>query len=451
MLNTKLKKVILLVVLFLNLLCIHSQIKLSDPIKLCSDNRVQSECFGWTCVLNNNYCLIGTPERNTKIKGNYLQEAGIVYVFNRKSPLNWELKQKLNSTNTKAFDFYGGSVSMNDSFIAVGATGIDDSITNNSLVRNGAVFVYKKNKTSWYLHQTIKLSQSNYIDNFGDKVIIYNNRLYINALTRKSKVDGSISTGGIFIYELNNTGLWELKKQILPPEKNLIMFGSIFAIEDNLLLVNCASSKNVFLFQLDKELSLQHKLIYTFNNPQKEAEGFGNELAFSKGQIIIAAYGSFEHHDKLPDDDSLVLKQRQKLLKGAGCIYIYEPNKEKYELKQKLIANDNKADLHFGNCIAIKDSLMLVGAFGDKLDSNCKDNRYAGAAYLFTFKNGQWKQHSKITSPKRATGDKFGFSVSVDSDNLIIGSRFDKEDANELNPIDLAGSAYMYKIIKGSK
>ncbi len=448
MLNTHLKKVILLVLFFLNLLGIHSQIKLSAPVKLCSDKRVQGECFGWTCVLNKNYCLIGTPERSVKIKGNYLQEAGIVYLFSKKAALSWELKQKFNSTNVKAFDFYGGSVSMNDSFIVVGATGIDDSVTNNSLVRNGAVFIYKKSKTSWYLHQTIKLSQSNYIDNFGDKVIIYNNRLYINALTKKSKVDGGISTGGIFIYELNNTGLWELKQQILPPEKNLIMFGSKLAMEDDLLLVNCESTKNVFLFQLDKDLSLPPKLIYTFNDPQKEAEGFGNELAFHKGQIIIASYGSFEHNDKLPDDDSLVLKQRQKLLKGAGCIYIYEPNKEKYELKQKLVAKDNKADLHFGNCMAIKDTLLLVGAFGDKLDKICPDNRYAGAAYLFTFKNGQWKQHSKITSPQRAIGDKFGFSVSVDSDNIIIGSRFDKEDVNELNPLEQAGAAYLYKLIK---
>lgn len=451
MLNTKLKKVILLALLFLNFLCIHSQIELSDPIKLCSDNRTQGECFGWACFLNKNYCLVGTPERNMKIKGKFFQEAGIVYLFGKNALLNWELKQKLYSTNRKAFDFYGGSVSMNDSFIVVGAEGIDDSITNNSMVRNGAVFVYKKNKTSWYLHQTIKLYQSNYIDNFGEKVMIYNNRLYINALTRKNKVDGGISTGGIFIYELNNIGLWELKKQILPPEKKLIMFGSKFAIEDNLLLVNCESSRNVFLFQLDKELSLPHKLIYTFNNPKKEDDGFGNELAFSKGQIIIASYGSFEHNDKLPDDDSSVLKQRQKLLKGAGCIYIYEPKKEKYELKQKITAKDNKADLHFGNCIAIKDTLMLVGAFGDKLDSICPNNRYAGAAYLFTFKNKQWKQHSKITSPKRAIWDKFGFSVSIDGDNIIIGSRFDKEDTNELNPIDSAGSAYLYKIMKSPK
>jgi hypothetical protein len=357
--------------------------------------------------------------------------------------------KKISSPNVQAFDFFGGSISMTDSFIVVGADGVDDSLTKNPRVGNGAVFIYKTNKAKWYLHQTIKLAEINYANRFGSKVLLNNNRLYVNALNKRTYIEGNNSTGGIFIYELNNAGLWELKKQLLPPEKNLLMFGSEFAVENNLLLVNCGNISKAFLFQLeDKDRSLNHELIHSFSNPQKEDEGFGNELALHKGQIIIASYGSFEHNDNLPDDDSLVLRQRQKLLKGAGCIYIYEGDTGKYALKQKLIAKDNKADLHFGNCIAVNDTLMLVGAFGDKLDRSCANNRYAGAAYLFAYRNGQWKQLKKITSPKRAIWDKFGFSVSIDNNYIMVGSRFDEEDVDELNPLDEAGSAYIYKIIK---
>jgi hypothetical protein len=97
--------------------------------------------------------------------------------------------------------------------------------------------------------------------------------------------------------------------------------------------------------------------------------------------------------------------------------------------------------------MSLSDSLLVVGAFGDALDvENLPDNRYGGAAYIFKKnKNGDWIEIKKITSPQRSVWDKFAFSVSVYNQTVIIGSRFEKENALEKYPILNAGAAYIYE------
>ena len=51
----------------------------------------------------------------------------------------------------------------------------------------------------------------------------------------------------------------------------------------------------------------------------------------------------------------------------------------------------------------------------------------------------------KITSPQRSVWDKFAFSVSAYKKTVIIGSRFEKENAQEKQPIFEAGAAYIYE------
>ena len=51
----------------------------------------------------------------------------------------------------------------------------------------------------------------------------------------------------------------------------------------------------------------------------------------------------------------------------------------------------------------------------------------------------------KYTDPNRAYSDLFGFAVAVDGDFLISTNSGDEEDENELNPLDTAGSALIYR------
>ena len=76
---------------------------------------------------------------------------------------------------------------------------------------------------------------------------------------------------------------------------------------------------------------------------------------------------------------------------GVGLVYVYKKESVgNWVFKQKLFAKDRKSNAYFGNAISINDSLAVIGAFGDRLDSgNLENNANGGAAYLFKL-NKKW-------------------------------------------------------------
>lgn len=73
------------------------------------------------------------------------------------------------------------------------------------------------------------------------------------------------------------------------------------------------------------------------------------------------------------------------------------------------VSNDLVANVdRFGHSVAISGDTMVVGAYG-------KDNS-AGAVYLFYRNQGatnNWGQFKKLLASDRASGDQFGFAVSM--------------------------------------
>ncbi|HEY0547807.1 MAG TPA: PKD domain-containing protein [Pyrinomonadaceae bacterium] len=103
--------------------------------------------------------------------------------------------------------------------------------------------------------------------------------------------------------------------------------------------------------------------------------------------------------------------------------------------QQKLTASDAGAGDLFGISISLSGDTAIVGAYQD--DNSGGAN--AGAAYIFTRSGGAWTQQQKLTASDAATGDFFGFSVSVNGDTAMIGSINDKNSSG-VN----AGSAYVF-------
>ena len=66
----------------------------------------------------------------------------------------------------------------------------------------------------------------------------------------------------------------------------------------------------------------------------------------------------------------------------------------------------------------------------------------AGAAYLYRLEsNGTANYLTKVTAPDKASGDRFGVSVSQSGDILAVGA-----DASDPDGMSNAGSAYLYRL-----
>jgi len=100
----------------------------------------------------------------------------------------------------------------------------------------------------------------------------------------------------------------------------------------------------------------------------------------------------------------------------------------------KLLASDGEDIDRFGHSVSIDSDYALIGAFADD-DNGDK----SGSAYVFKRNGSTWNQHDKLLPSDGEAGDYFGVSISMDADYAIIGAR--KDDDNG----DGSGSAYVFK------
>ncbi len=107
---------------------------------------------------------------------------------------------------------------------------------------------------------------------------------------------------------------------------------------------------------------------------------------------------------------------------------IFKPHKA-------LAASDGNAYDRFGKSVAIDGNTAIIGANCDSIGSNnCQ-----GSAYIFKRSGNNWYQEAKLTAGDGAANDKFGSSVSLSGNSVIIGAPLDDISANQDQ-----GSAYIF-------
>jgi hypothetical protein len=97
---------------------------------------------------------------------------------------------------------------------------------------------------------------------------------------------------------------------------------------------------------------------------------------------------------------------------------------------KKITASDAATGDHFGLSVSISGDIMVVGA--------SFKNSHTGAAYIYSRNQGgadNWGEVKKLTASDAVANDSFGCSVSIDGDTIVVG-------AYGLSPG--AGAAYVF-------
>ena len=110
----------------------------------------------------------------------------------------------------------------------------------------------------------------------------------------------------------------------------------------------------------------------------------------------------------------------------SGAVYVFEHTGSTWLQRQKLIALDASSGAQFGRSVAIEADTIVVGAY---FDNN------TGSAYIFTRSSGVWSQQAKLTATDAENGDYFGCSVALGGNTVVIGAFYDNA---------LTGSAYVF-------
>ncbi len=117
----------------------------------------------------------------------------------------------------------------------------------------------------------------------------------------------------------------------------------------------------------------------------------------------------------------------------SGSAYVFVRNGDTWAQQAKLLASDGAGGDYFGWSVSLDGNTAIIGAIAD--DDN---GAQSGSAYIFTRGGTTWTQQAKLTASDGATGDSFGYSVSLSGETAIVGAPEDDDQG------DYTGSAYVF-------
>jgi hypothetical protein len=113
-----------------------------------------------------------------------------------------------------------------------------------------------------------------------------------------------------------------------------------------------------------------------------------------------------------------------------------QPSTAAYPTEQVATLVPSTPRVFFGQRLAIDGDTVVAGS---TLDNNDRGDN-TGAAYVFTRSGDTWTQQAKLTPLDGAPGDRFGESVSVDGDTVLVGTSLKENAAGTPG----AGAAYVF-------
>ena len=150
---------------------------------------------------------------------------------------------------------------------------------------------------------------------------------------------------------------------------------------------------------IDPTFTQQAKLVAS---DAAELDRFGLSVAISGETVVIGA----------PTDGT-------EAVANQGSAYVFVRSGGVWSLQQKLLAPDAAADDFFGISVAISGETIVVGApFDDGAAGNAQ-----GSAYVFVRSGGVWSQQQKLLALDAASPDHFGTSVAISGETIVVGAR----------------------------
>lgn len=404
--------------------------------KIVAGDRSTNAEFGSSVAINGDYAIVGAPQA----------ASGKVYIFMRIGT-TWVQQQQLLVSDASGADWVGCSVAIDGDYAIVGALKEDlDEMGGNAVSNAGCAYIFMRSGNVWIEQQKLVASDRATSDEFGGSVAISGDHAIVGARFEDHDATGgseSISAGSAYIF-VRNGDTWTQQAKIVASDRNSSdEFGGSVAISGDHAIVgarfedhdatngapfNSAGSAYIFVRSGDT-WTQQQKIVASDRNTEDE---FGASVAISGDHAIVGA--PFEDHNASGGASSW----------KAGSAYIFARYGDIWIQQQKIVASDRDLSDEFGWSVAISGDRAIIGAHHED-DGNSNPNyNIAGAAYVFVRGGGVWAQHQKLRASDRALGDRFGASVAISSDHVIVGARTEDEDEFGNNTIGEAGSAYLF-------
>ena len=397
------------------------QLSQIDTSKLTASDGLRGDEFGYSVAVDGDTAVIGAyQDDHTDAGGNTIGNAGSTYVFTKVSGV-WRQLAKLTASDGDTSDEFGYSVAVDGDTIVVGAH-LDDHTDGDGDTNDdeGAAYVFTKPANGWAdMTQTAKLTAFGAAasDEFGISVAVDGNTVLVGAHQYDS------GKGAAYVFTKPYTG-WadssETAKFIASDAAASDEFGISAAVHGDTAVIgayqdddNGNQSGSAYVFtKVSGVWSQKAKLIASDGAANDE---FGISVAVNGDTVVVGAR---------QDDTS------------NGAAYVFTEVSGVWKHVAKLTADDGAANDEFGISVAVEGDTVVIGAYQDGDNGDL-----SGSAYVFTRdSSGGWRQRDKLTASDGAERDRYGYSVGVSGDTVVVGAYSD--DSNEAN----TGAAYFLRI-----
>ena len=324
----------------------------------------------------------------------------------------------LKAANTGAGDQFGISVDVFGDTVVVGApledsnaAGVNGNQASEAAPNSGAAYVFVRNGTTWTQQAYLKASNSAAGDEFGWSVAVWGDTVVVGA---RSEDSGSPGVNG---NQASNTA---------------------------------SSSGAAYVFERSGTVWSQSAYVKASNPGQTDE--FGASLDVWGDTLVVGA--SSEDSNATGVNGA----QNNNTAGSSGAAYVFARSGSTWTQQAYLKASNTEAADLFGYSVSVAGDTVAVGAFREASSSTGVNGSQAnngafesGAAYVFVRSGATWAQQAYIKASNTGIGDRFGYSLAIDGDTLVVGAYRERSAATGVNgdqnsdALNEAGAAYVFR------
>ncbi|MFQ5493855.1 MAG: FG-GAP repeat protein, partial [Phycisphaerae bacterium] len=385
----------------------------NEDTKLLASDGMAFDWFGASVAISGDTIVVGA-----RLDDENGSDSGSAYVFVR-SGTGWSEQAKLQASDGAAFDRFGTSVSISGDTIVVGSPFSDD---NGSL--SGSAYVFVRSGTSWSEQVKLLASDNTGGDVFGFSVSISVDTIVIGA---SADDDNGSASGSAYVFVRSGTSWSEQAKLLASDGEAIDSFGHTVAISGDTIVAgspfdndNGSNSGSAYVFVRSGTSWSEQAELHASDGDGGLPYGdtLGSSVAVSGDTIVVGAWR---------DTDNGI---------ATGSAYVFEePPFGWVDMNEtvKLLPSDGAANGMFGITSAISSDTIAVGASFD--NDNGLDS---GSAYVFVRSGMSWSEQVKQLASDGDMNDRFGFSVAISGDTIVVGANNDDDNGSN------SGSAYVF-------
>ncbi|PJZ86526.1 FG-GAP repeat protein [Leptospira harrisiae] len=222
---------------------------------------------------------------------------------------------------------------------------------------------------------------------------------------------------------------------------------------------SAASSGAAYVFQRTGSSWAQEAYLKAPN--AETTDFFGAAVAIDGNTILIGANQEDSNQITITNGPTA---STDNTASSSGAVYVFQRTGTTWVQQAYIKPPNAEASDQFGVSIAISGDTIVVGAFNEASNQTTITNgtsasannsaASAGAAYVFQRSGTTWAQQAYLKASNIEANDRFGNSVSISGDTIVVGSNL--EDSNQTtitngaiassdNSATASGAAYVFQ------